>query len=204
MGAYRHHGLIPWDVDVDVMMHISQQKKVRRVLGEIEHFRLESEDLSGSLGFLRYRRPKQLTFLCSEILMRVNIFFFDENSTHVVGMSADYRGQAWPREFVFPLSYARFEQWMLPVPACVQRMLDILYGDNATSTCASYYLRFGVDRCRMRMPMGIVDCSRLYSAYPFVFRQLDKDTGYVIESRKVGDRTLDAVWAAPVPTVCRK
>nr|KAG5691707.1 hypothetical protein BaRGS_029472 [Batillaria attramentaria] len=65
----------------------------------------------------------------------LDIFFFDENSTHLWGLTDHVHYMMFQRKYVLPLTKARWERWQLPVPACAERMLVHEYKN--ISTCIS-------------------------------------------------------------------
>ncbi|KAK7492737.1 hypothetical protein BaRGS_00016042 [Batillaria attramentaria] len=194
LGAWRHHGLIPWDDDVDIIMNGSDWREVRHVLGNIPGFTLWAQ----SVGVWRFFLSDLPTVPGSVHKWPfLDIFFFDENSTHLWGLTDHVHYMMFQRKYVLPLTKARWERWQLPVPACAERMLVHEYKN--ISTCIS---TLSVHEKGYVRETHSVPCSRLHSVFPFVFRCSEKATGRVVESSRVGDRIVEELTVLPEPSVC--
>ena len=167
LGSYRHHGRIPWDDDVDLMVNASDKELVWKTLSSLKpdyglflsgdfdtpyHWNFYPRHHGHWIPFRPFRWPF------------VDLLFFLENSTHVWNGSPYLPDERWPRRFVFPLRRRPFYNLSLPAPC---------------DTAAVLAINFDVDECRSRdfshvydLPMlrsgATVPCSTLTARYPFV------------------------------------
>jgi len=205
LGSYRHHGRIPWDDDVDLMVNSSDKELVWNILTALKpDYGLF---LSGGMDspfhwnfYPRYDgrwvpfRPFRWPF--------VDLLFFVENATHVWNGSPYLPDERWPRRFIFPLRPRPFDNLLLPAPC---------------DTAAVLAVNFDISQCRSRdrshvydLPMIqsalTVPCSVLTARYPFVLSRHhlngtanDGQPTAVSETLLLGNRRI---WQTTVVTGC--
>ncbi|XP_070208239.1 uncharacterized protein [Littorina saxatilis] len=200
LGAYRHHGLVPWDDDVDIALNASQWQKVRHVLGNIPGFTLYSPPDSQWKFYLSHLpnfHDKPFKW------PNLDLFFFTERDSYVWGLTWGVKNHLMLHvQHLLPLTTVLWERWRLPAPACVERMVLNNYGAD---TCVTPMYVHKTNQERFGFQTGAVECSRLHKFYPFVFRHVpttQEGKRDVVESKKVGDRVLNNMTVSAPPDVC--
>lgn len=197
LGSYRHHGLVPWDDDVDVIIDGDEKAKAREALSKVDQTRYAlhdvpdtrylftqwkffSKDLARSHGFPHksFRWPY------------IDVFFFSGNATHIWDAEPQYSSSfLWTRSVVFPLHRRPFEDLSVLAPCDTHAFLAHNYD---LDVCMS--LVFDHQREIPRWGYSSVACSDLHAVFPFVFRspvsQATKEGAKVNETLKISDWTL--------------
>ena len=163
IGSFRHHGLIPWDDDADVMVSFSNRLRLHRLLETLDpHFSVSFHPvhywkLYHKAGEEIQGFPWKWPFL--------DIFFYDQNETHIWDTAPQYTHQfTFSKSTVFPPRRRPFMGMSMFGPNDPQTVMSQRY--NISECSSGGY----VHRWERRLRSTIVPCSWLHRVFPFVDR----------------------------------
>lgn len=141
LGAYRHGGIIPWDIDIDIAIFEADHENVKRLLGSLDPEKYQIQDWSS------YSKPHTfLKLYVKETKNLIDIYHykFDDNG-ETISYDYSYEDSPFPDSWkkgerkctnplrfdqVFPLKKAEFDGLLVWAPHNVVAFLQSKYGEN--------------------------------------------------------------------------
>ncbi|KAH3782703.1 hypothetical protein DPMN_160622 [Dreissena polymorpha] len=185
LGAYRHFRNIPWDEDIDVLVLLEDQKKLRKIYNAYPGYTLTITHRKKKLW--KFHKIYNSTERGPELLQMwpfIDIFFFSfvDNRLKVWGI----KDASAPVSYndVFPLDYRLFDTMVLPVPNNAGKCLEQTYGDLDICKTNVWDHKHG----KRAKKVSKKPCRSLATIFPFVYRTR-LSSGDVVEELRVGNIT---------------
>ncbi|XP_005097439.1 uncharacterized protein LOC101853932 [Aplysia californica] len=162
LGSFRHHDVVPWDDDADVIVPLRNRRLLKQELEKENPLYVINLFQRTTWKFFS-RRAKQIPGWSWKWPF-LDIFFYDENATHIWDVHAKYaRDFVYPKPLVFPLTRRPFMTLSIPGPHDVAGVLRRNYD---VSTCVTH--AWIHERETDASDIAAVPCSELRHLYPFV------------------------------------
>ncbi|XP_076449498.1 uncharacterized protein RP688-like [Babylonia areolata] len=166
LGSWRHHGLVPWDDDVDVILPAVLRPVVQKALRKLEpQYGLRTFGVRWKMYAESSPKPH------SDIQWRwpyLDICFYLENSSHIWDLDERYYPGFWyNKNDVFPLTQRPFQGRLLSTP---RNSFAVLNKTHHIDECGLHWFSHRFEKALTRADVATVKCEKLKHLFPFVLR----------------------------------